>query len=89
LPFYNFEVRTPSHVMVTEGAELADSTAARVEAAKRIGQLLHDHASQLWVDEDWQIDVTDSRGLILYTVHITALRSAATMASKAKTQTGP
>jgi hypothetical protein len=26
MPFYNFEIRTETHVMVTEGAELADST---------------------------------------------------------------
>lgn len=79
MPFYNFEVRTPSHVMVTEGAELPDATAARVEAAKRIGILLTEHAGQIWVDQDWQIDFTDSSGLILWTIQVVALRSAATM----------
>lgn len=78
MPFYNFEVRTPSHVLITEGDELADTTAARVEAAKRIGALLLDHAGQLWVDQDWQMDVTDETGLILYVIQINALRSAAT-----------
>lgn len=78
MPFYHFEVRTPSHVMITEGAELADNSAARVEAAKRIGGLLHDHAGQVWVDQDWQMDVTDARGLILYVIQIVALKSAAT-----------
>jgi hypothetical protein len=68
--------------MLTEGAELADSTAARVEAAKRIGQLLYDHANQLWVDEDWQMDVTDNRGLILYAIQVSVLRSAATTERK-------
>jgi hypothetical protein len=37
--------------MITEGAEFSDNNAARVEAAKRIGQLLQDHAGQVWVDE--------------------------------------
>lgn len=78
MPFYNFEVRTPSHVMLTEGAELADTSAARVEAAKRVGALLHEHAGQLWVDQDWQMDVTDQAGLILYVIQITAIRSPAT-----------
>jgi hypothetical protein len=54
LAFYNFEVRTESHVMLTEGAELTDSSAARVEAARRIGELLTNHAGQIWVDEDWK-----------------------------------
>lgn len=78
MPFFNFEVRTESHVMLTEGAELADKDAARNEAARRIGELLTDHASRLWVDENWQIDVTDERGLILYVIHVSALKTAAT-----------
>ena len=81
MPFYHFEVRTPSHVMITEGADLADDRDARVEAAKRIGALLHDHAGQLWLDQDWQMDVTDERGLILYAIHVSAIRSAATHGS--------
>ena len=80
MPVFNFEVRTPSHVMLTQSADLADHTAARVEAARRIGELLTDHANQLWVDEEWQIDVTDQRGLILYVIHVNAMRSAATAA---------
>jgi hypothetical protein len=43
--------------MVTEFANLSNSDEARVEAAKRIGMLLHAHAGKLWVDEDW----TDGR----------------------------
>lgn len=77
MPFYNFEVRTPSHVLITQGAELEDSTAARVEAAKRIGALLHDHAGQVWIDQDWQMDVTDESGLILYSICVSAIKSSA------------
>ena len=81
MPFYHFEVRTPSHVMITEGTELANSSAARVEAAKRIGELLHDHAGQIWVDQDWQMDVTDESGLILYVINVSAMRAPATSPS--------
>lgn len=42
--------------MVTEFADLSNSDEARVEAAKRIGLLLHAHAGRLWADEDWQMD---------------------------------
>lgn len=76
--FYNFEVRTETHVMDTVGAECTNSTDARVEAAKRIGVLLSEHAGQLWVDRDWQMDVTDETGLILYVINVSAFRSAAT-----------
>ena len=78
MPFFNFEVRTESHVMLTEGAELADNEAARIEAARRIGELLTDHAGRLWADEVWQMDVTDQTGLILYVINVTAMKSAAT-----------
>jgi hypothetical protein len=52
--------------MLTEVADFADTDEARVEAAKRIGLLLHAHAGKLWVDEDWQMDVTDEGGLVLF-----------------------
>jgi hypothetical protein len=64
--------------MLTEVADLSDLDEARIESAKRVGRLLHDHAGKLWVDEVWQMDVTDNTGLILYVIHVHALRSAAT-----------
>jgi hypothetical protein len=65
-------------VTATEVAELRDSEEARVEAAKRIGLLLHAHVGKLWVDEDWQMDVTDDAGLILFVINVAAMSSAAT-----------
>ena len=78
MPFFNFEVRTETHVLLTEGAEFANRDAARNEAARRIGELLTDHASRLWVDETWQMDVTDERGLILYVINVAAMKTSAT-----------
>jgi hypothetical protein len=78
---YHFQVRTESHVALTETADLQGPQEARVEAARRIGSLLHDHAHQLWVDEDWRMDVTDETGLILFTIQVSAMDSAATMGS--------
>jgi len=75
---FHFQVRTGSHVMITEAAEFVNTDAARVEAAERIGLLLHAHAGKLWVDEDWQMDVTDDTGLILFVINISAMRSSAT-----------
>ncbi len=68
MPRYHFEVRTPTHVMHTEGAELSDHTTARIEAARRIGLLLNEHAGQVWVDQEWQMEITDEAGLILYVI---------------------
>jgi hypothetical protein len=51
-----------------------------------VGELLKDHAEQIWVDEDWRVDVTDGDGLILYVMEISASDSAATMGYKPRTQ---
>ena len=75
---FHFQVRTGTHVMMTEVSDMSDSDEARVEAAKRIGLLLHAHAGKLWADEDWQMDVTDDAGLILFVINISAMRSSAT-----------
>lgn len=52
--------------MGTEFADLSSLDEARIEAAKRIGQLLQERAGKLWADEDWQMDVTDEPRLILF-----------------------
>jgi uncharacterized protein DUF6894 len=75
----HFQVRTGTHVMLTEVADFSDTDEARVEAAKRIGLLLHAHAGKLWVDEDWQMDVTDEHGLVLFVINISAMKSSATL----------
>lgn len=82
---FQFQVRTPTHEMLTETAELADTDEARVEAAKRVGLFLHAHAGSLWVDEEWQMDVTDDTGLILFVINISAMKSAAVSQSKTST----
>jgi len=75
---FHFQVRTPTHVLLTEAADLPDLEDARVEAARRVGELLREHAALLWVDNDWQMDVTDDAGLILFVIYITAMKSPAT-----------
>ena len=78
MPYYNFEVRTETHVMLTQGGEFPDDAAARSEAARRVGQLLQEHASSIWVDQDWQMEITNDVGLILYVIHVSASRTSAT-----------
>ena len=75
---YNIELRTESHVSETLSVDMEDLTALRVQVATFVGEMLRDHAGQIWVDEDWRIDVTDDKGLILYVMQIQAMRAAAT-----------
>lgn len=78
MPRYNIEVRTASHVATSVPIEAADLTALRIELAKFVGELLKDHAIQIWVDEDWRVDVTDESGLILFVMEVSASNTAAT-----------
>jgi hypothetical protein len=59
--------------------ERDDLTALRIELARFVGDLLKKHAEIIWQDQDWRVDVTDERGLILYVMEISATDSAATM----------
>ena len=78
MPKYHFQVRTESHVLLAEMVELPGTDQARVEAARRVGELLRDHAGRLWSDQDWRMDVTDAVGLILFVIHVSASKTSAT-----------
>ena len=76
---YRIELRSNSHVATTLKVDREDLTALRVEVARFVGELLKDHAAQIWTDEDWQVEATDEKGLILFTMNIFASDTAATM----------
>ena len=74
---YNIEVRTESHVADTTTVELEDLTKLRLEVARFVGELLRDHANQIWLDQDWRVDVTDETGLILFIMNVSAVDAPA------------
>jgi hypothetical protein len=78
MPKFNINIRTQSHIAKTLTVERGGHTAIRIELARFVGELLKNHAALIWVDEDWQIDVSDDAGLILYVMHIAAMKTAAT-----------
>lgn len=75
---FHFQVRTDTHVLLADASELEDVDEARIKAARRVGTLLHEHAGQLWADEEWRMDITNADGLILFVIQISAMRTAAT-----------
>jgi hypothetical protein len=79
MPKYSIELRTADRVWESLAVDRSDLTALRTEVARFVGELLRDHAQQIWADEDWRVDVTDETGLILYVMHVSATDSAATM----------
>ena len=76
---YHIELRTPDRVWDTFDVSTADLEGLRIEVARFVGELLRDHAKEIWADKDWRIDVTDEGGLILYAMSIYPTDSAATM----------
>jgi hypothetical protein len=81
MPTYHINIRTESHIASTVDVDRASLTDLRLEMAQFVGELLKDHAALIWVDEDWQIDVTNDEGLILYVIHISASETSATKGS--------
>lgn len=79
MAIFNIELRSADRVWETLEVERDDIAALRIEMARFVGQLLRDHAEQVWLDQDWRVDVTDEAGLILYVMHISATDTAATM----------
>jgi hypothetical protein len=76
---YHIGLRSETHLNETLNVEHDDLTGLRVEVARFVGELLRDHAELVWEDQDWRVDVTDDRGLILYVMEIHASDTAATM----------
>ena len=82
MPRYHIELRTQDRVWETITVDKDDHTDLRIEVATFVGELLKEHAAQIWVDEDWRVDVTDDSGLILFVMRLFVTDSAATAAQR-------
>jgi hypothetical protein len=78
MPLYHINIRTDSHIAGQTEFETDSLTTLRLEMARFVGEVMKDHAEVLWTDQQWQIDVTDASGLILYVIHIGASETSAT-----------
>lgn len=77
MPKYNIELRTADTVSDTFHVECGDQTALRIEIRRFVGELLKDHAEEIWKDEEWRVDATDENGLILFMMHLSVTDSPA------------
>jgi hypothetical protein len=78
---YHINIRTQSHIASTADFEAQNLTELRVEMARFVGEVLKDHAELLWIDETWQVDVSNAEGLILDVIHLSASETSATIGS--------
>ena len=66
MPRFHFHVHDGYSALDTEGTELPDWQAARLEAIRLAGDILKHDADRIALGEDWRIEVTDHAGLILF-----------------------
>ena len=60
-----------------EGFEFADLRAAKCEAVRYAGQLLCDEAAEFWDNADFELTVTDEKGLIRFTMRMVGTEAPA------------
>lgn len=73
VPRFFFHVYDGVSLPDDEGTELPDWQAARTEAIATAGRIVADEGKRLKLGEDWRMEVTDDRGLLLFRLdfHIT------------------
>ena len=77
MPRYFFHVHDGHYLRDTSGVELADTAMAQTEAARLIGALWFDHPVKRPEDEAVSVEVTNTSGLILFTMTLRVTRAPA------------
>lgn len=68
MPIYHFNVHDGVECPDRVGSELPDLAAARAEAVRRISDILNQSADSFWSGTPWNINVSDAKGLTLFTI---------------------
>lgn len=66
MPRFHFNICDGICTLDSEGTELPDWQAARLEAIRRAADVLSREADRIALGEDWRIEVTDHTGLVLF-----------------------
>jgi hypothetical protein len=79
MPRYFFHTNHPAERVVQddEGMIFANVERAKGEAVAYAGRLLCDAAENFWDDADFELTVTDGRGLILFTLRVVGTQAPA------------
>jgi hypothetical protein len=79
MPHYFFHIDGARHYVDTEGVELADLAAARMEALRIIRELTVDNTmDDLWSGGEWVMTVADEAARNLFSIRLsTPLRTGA------------
>lgn len=66
MPRYYFNVFDNRSFPDSDGLELPDPAAAQVLAIHHAGEILQSDARRIAPGQDWRMEVTDERGLVLF-----------------------
>ncbi|WP_342153626.1 DUF6894 family protein [Methylorubrum sp. SB2] len=77
MPRYHFHIHDGRTIIDTDGLELADAAQARRMAIRISGQYFEDEADLIALGEEWRMEVTDARGLILFRLDFVVTSAAA------------
>jgi D-lyxose ketol-isomerase len=70
VPRFFFHTNNPQAQGGAEGIEFESIAVAKCEAVRYAGQLLCDEAQHFWDHADFELTVTDEKGLILFTMRV-------------------
>ena len=80
MPRYHFHHSDGGFVPDTEGTELANLDAARVEAVRFAAEMARDRPDLVWNGRDFRVEVTDESGMLLCTVVLLGIDAPAARA---------
>ncbi|HEX8447772.1 MAG TPA: hypothetical protein VF649_14295 [Sphingomonas sp.] len=78
MPHYHFNLADGSIDADPDGVDLPDLIHARIEAVRYLAATLSDRPDMLWPHGEYRVEVTDSKGLLLFVVTMSMLDAPAT-----------
>ncbi|TXM91272.1 hypothetical protein [Methylobacterium sp. WL116] len=77
MPRFHFNIYDGEDYLDKDGFELPSWEQARHEAIRLAGEIFQHTAGKISLGEDWRMEVTDEKGLILFRLDFTVLDAAA------------
>ena len=84
MPRYYFNIYDGVSTPDDTGTELANWQEARIQAIKFAGAIIKDEAERIAQGDDWHLEVTDERQLILFRFNFLSLEAAALSSHRGK-----
>lgn len=76
VPRYHFNVYDGVAIPDEDGQEFEGREEARQEAVRYAGEIIKDQSRRYAVREEWRMEVTDERGLVLFRLDFSVLEAS-------------